>query len=418
MLLHEIEDPEIAAVKLYLHRLSRPVALRCNRYFTMMLLRATFVTLYAEQGGYSPRPTTVRGAGTMEIYAMREFDGHELVVFGHNAAVGLHAVVAVHSTALGPAAGGCRMWPYPTTDAAVVDVLRLSRGMSYKNAMAGLPFGGGKAVIIGDSRKLKSPELFEAFGRFVDSLGGRYITAEDVGTTTSDMESVRRATSFVSGLGRKPGEAGGDPGPKTAFGVYLGIKAAVKFRLGRTDLSGVSVAVQGVGGVGYHLCRLLAAEGAHLRVADVRPSAIERVRDELEAVEVPAESVLSQDVDVFAPCALGAILNAQTIPLLGAGIVAGAANNQLAEDKDGQALQHAGILYAPDYVINAGGIISVAREYQGGATEAQVTAEIYGIPARLTEIFERARRESRTTNAIADQMAQERIEASARRLVA
>ena len=354
----------------------------------------------------------------MEIYAMREFDGHELVVFGHNAAVGLHAIVAVHSTALGPAAGGCRMWPYPSTDAAVVDVLRLSRGMSYKNALAGLPFGGGKAVIIGDSRKLKSPGLFEAFGRFVDSLGGRYNTAEDVGTTTADMESVRRATAFVSGLGPKPGDAGGDPGPKTALGVLLGIKAAVKFRLGRTDLSGVKVAVQGVGGVGYHLCRMLAAEGAQLRVADVRPAAVQRVCDELDAVEVPPESVLSEDVDVFAPCALGAILNAQTIPRVGAGIVAGAANNQLAEDKDGQALQHAGVLYAPDYVINAGGIISVAREYQGGTTVAQVTAEIYGIPARLTEIFERARRENRTTNAVADQLAQDRIRASARRMVA
>ena len=354
----------------------------------------------------------------MEIYAMREFDGHELVVFGHNAALGLHAIVAVHSTALGPSAGGCRMWPYPSTDAAVVDVLRLSRGMSYKNAMAGLPFGGGKAVIIADARKQKTPELFEAFGRFVDSLGGRYITAEDVGTTTADMESVRRATKFVSGLGRKPGEAGGDPGPKTALGVYLGIKAAVKFRLGRADLSGVSVAVQGVGGVGYHLCRMLAADGARLLVADVRPAAIQRVCDEFKATEVPAESVLSQDVDVFSPNALGAILNAQTIPLLGARIVAGAANNQLAEDKDGVALQNAGVLYAPDYVINAGGIISVAREYQGGSTEAEVTSEIHGIPGRLTEIFERARRENRTTNAVADQMAQERIRGNAERKVA
>ncbi len=349
---------------------------------------------------------------------MREFDGHELVVFGHNAALGLHAIVAVHSTALGPSAGGCRMWPYPSTDAAVVDVLRLSRGMSYKNAMAGLPFGGGKAVIIADARKQKTPELFEAFGRFVDSLGGRYITAEDVGTTTADMESVRRATKFVSGLGRKPGEAGGDPGPKTALGVYLGIKAAVKFRLGRADLSGVSVAVQGVGGVGYHLCRMLAADGARLLVADVRPAAIQRVCDEFKATEVPAESVLSQDVDVFSPNALGAILNAQTIPLLGARIVAGAANNQLAEDKDGVALQNAGVLYAPDYVINAGGIISVAREYQGGSTEAEVTSEIHGIPGRLTEIFERARRENRTTNAVADQMAQERISGNAQRKVA
>jgi leucine dehydrogenase len=354
----------------------------------------------------------------MEIYAMREFDGHELVVFGHKAAVGLHAIVAVHSTALGPAAGGCRMWPYASTDAAVVDVLRLSRGMSYKNAMAGLPFGGGKAVIIGDARKQKSPELFEAFGRFVDSLGGRYITAEDVGTTTADMQTVRRVTAFVSGLGRKPGEAGGDPGPKTALGVYLGIKAAVKFRLGRGDLSDVSVAVQGLGGVGYHLCRMLAAEGARLRVADVRSTAVERVCDEFKAAAVPAGDVLSEDVDVFAPCALGAVVSAQTVPLLRARIVAGAANNQLAEDKDGQALQHAGILYAPDYVINAGGIISVAREFQGGMTEAQVTAEIYGIPARLTEIFERARRENRSTNAVADQMAQDRISAGTRRMVA
>jgi leucine dehydrogenase len=200
--------------------------------------------------------------------------------------------------------------------------------------------------------------------------------------------------------------------------VYLGIKAAVQFRLNRTDLSGVSVAVQGVGGVGYHLCRMLAAEGAQLRVADVRPNAVERVCDEFKALEVPAESVLFADVDVFAPCALGAILDSQTIPRLGASIVAGAANNQLAEGKDGLALQHAGVLYAPDYVINAGGIISVAREYQGGMSEAEVTAEIHGIPARLTEIFERARRESRTTNAVADQMAQERINLNARRMVA
>jgi leucine dehydrogenase len=353
----------------------------------------------------------------MEIYAMREFDGHELVVFGHNANLGLHAIVAVHSTALGPAAGGCRMWPYASTDAAVVDVLRLSRGMSYKNAMAGLPFGGGKAVIIGDARTGKTPELFEAFGRFVDSLGGRYITAEDVGTTTADMESVANATSFVSGLSRKPGEAGGDPGPKTALGVYLGIKAAVKFRLNRSDLGGVGIAVQGLGGVGYHLCRLLAAEGAELRVADVRPSAVERVCDEFGATAVSVENILAENVEVLAPCAMGAVLNTVSIPRLGAGIVAGAANNQLAEDKDGQALQAAGVLYAPDYVINAGGIISVAREY-GGGTEAQVTAEIHGIPGRLTEIFERARRLGLTTNAVADEMAQERIGRSARKKVA
>ena len=349
---------------------------------------------------------------------MRDFDDHELVVFGRDVAAGLRAVISVHSTARGPAAGGCRMWAYASTTEAVTDALRLSRGMSYKNALADLPFGGGKAVIIADPRSGKSPELFEAYGRLVDSLGGRYITAEDVGTTIADMEHVARATTHVSGLAPKVGEAGGDPAPKTALGVFLGIKAAVRFRMGRADLEDMTVAVQGVGGVGYHLCRLLAAEGVRLRVADVRSAAVQRVRDELNATVVRAESVISEDVAVFAPCALGAILNSASIPHLRARIVAGAANNQLAEDADGIALTQAGVLYAPDYVINAGGIISVAREYFGGASDAQVTAEIHGIPARLTEIFERGRREMRPTNSIADQMARERIGAGARRKVA
>jgi leucine dehydrogenase len=345
----------------------------------------------------------------MEIFDLREFDAHELVVFGHDAASGLRAIIAIHSTALGPAAGGCRMWPYASTAEAVADVLRLSRGMSYKNALAGLKFGGGKAVIIGDARKGKTPELFEAFGRFVDSLGGRYVTAEDVGTTTTDMTQVARGTRYVAGLGAAPGEAGGDPGPKTALGVFLGLKAAVKFRLGRADLTDVSVAVQGAGGVGYHLCGMLAAEGAKLSVADVRPIALQRVCDEFKARAVAVEEVLFEDVDVISPCALGAVLSAQSIPRLRARVIAGAANNQLAQGQDGAALPAAGILYAPDYVINAGGIISVSREYHGGASEAQVIADIQGIPARLTEIFERARRENRTTNAVADELARERL---------
>jgi leucine dehydrogenase len=345
----------------------------------------------------------------MEIFDRREFDGHELVVFGHDAATGLRAIIAIHSTALGPAAGGCRMWPYASTAEAVADVLRLSRGMSYKNAMAELPLGGGKAVIIGDARKHKTAPLFEAFGRLVDSLGGRYITAEDVGTTTADMASVARVTRYVSGLGAAPGEAGGDPGPKTALGVYLGIKAAVSFRLGRGDLRGVRIAIQGLGGVGHHLCGLLAAEGAELLVADVQPAAVRRASELYKAQPVAVEEVLALDVDVLAPCALGGVLDSQSIPRLRARIVAGAANNQLAEGVDGTALQAAGILYAPDYVINAGGIISVSREYHGGASEAQVIADIQRIPARLTEIFERARRENRTTNAVADQMARERL---------
>jgi leucine dehydrogenase len=354
----------------------------------------------------------------MEVFDRPEFDGHELVSFGYDHASGLKAIIAVHSTALGPAAGGCRLWAYANTAEAVADVLRLSRCMSYKNAMAGLPFGGGKAVIIADTGRPRTPELFESFGRFVDSLGGRYITAEDVGTTTADMAQVARVTRYVSGLGRAPGEAGGDPGPKTALGVFLGIKAAVKFRLGRADLAGVRVAVQGVGGVGYHLCRLLAAEGARLMVADVRAAARQRVVAEFPATPVSVEEVLFEDVEVLAPCALGAVLDAYSIPRLRARIVAGAANNQLAHGQDGQALAAAGILYAPDYVINAGGIISVAREYYGGATEAQVDADIHGIPVRLTEIFERARREGRTTNAVADEMARERLSRRPQKLVA
>jgi leucine dehydrogenase len=354
----------------------------------------------------------------MEIFDMREFDAHELIVFGDDAATGLRAVIALHSTALGPAAGGCRMWPYATMAEAVSDVLRLSRGMSYKNAIAGLPFGGGKSVIIGDPQKQKTPELFEAFGRFVDSLGGRYLTAEDVGTTTADMASVARATRYVAGLGRAPGEAGGDPAPKTALGVHLGIKAAVRFKLGRSDLEGLSVAIQGLGGVGSHLARMLADEGARLKVADVRAAAVRRVCDELGASAVAVEDVLAEDVDVLAPCALGAVINEQSIPRLHARIVAGAANNQLAQGQDGQSLLAAGILYAPDYVINAGGIISVSREYRGGATDAQVLEDIGQIPLRLTEIFERARHENRTTNAVADEMARERLGRHRQKMVA
>jgi len=355
----------------------------------------------------------------MEVFDMREFDGHELVIFGHDAPTGLRAIIAIHSTVLGPAAGGCRMWPYASTTEAAADVLRLSRGMSYKNAMAGLPFGGGKAVIIGDARTAKTPELFAAFGRMVDSLRGRYVTAEDVGTTTADMAHVERVTKYVSGLGRAPGEAGGDPAPMTALGVFLGIRAAVKFRLGRADLAGLTVAVQGAGGVGYHLCGMLAAAGARLKVADVLPQALERVCDEFKAAPVPAVQVLEEQADVLAPCALGAILDARSTRKLRVPVVAGAANNQLATPEDGEALRAAGVLYAPDYVINAGGIISVAREYYGG-TEAQVIEDIQGIPARLTEIFERARREGRAPNEVADRMARERLgrDGETRRLVA
>src|SRR6185437_13085055 len=275
------------------------------------------------------------------LFQLRDFDAHEQVIFGCDAASGLRAIIAIHSTALGPAAGGCRMWPYAASSDAIVDALRLSRGMSYKNAMAELPFGGGKAVIIGDPRD-KTPQLMAAFGRLVDSVGGRYITAEDVGTTTADMEQVARVTGFVSGLPHESGRSadpglpvGGDPGPKTALGVFLGLKAAVRFRLGRATLEGLRIAVQGLGGVGYPLCRLLAAEGASLCVADSRTGAAQRVCQELGAREVSVESILAQDVDVLAPCALGAILDSRSIPTVRAQVIAGAANNQLAREEDG-----------------------------------------------------------------------------------
>jgi leucine dehydrogenase len=348
----------------------------------------------------------------MDLYEMPDFDGHEKVVFGFDAATGLRAVIAIHSTALGPAAGGCRMWSYTSTEEALTDALRLSRGMSYKNAMAELPLGGGKAVILGDSRQDKTPRLFQAFGRLVDSLGGRYITAEDVGTSTEDMEQVAGVTRYVSGLSRKEGEVGGDPGPQTALGVYLGIKAAVKFQLNR-DLAGLTVAVQGLGGVGRPLCRLLAGDGARLKVADARADAAEQIRKELGAEVVSPDAIASEAADVFAPCALGAVLNSRSIPTLRTRVVAGAANNQLAREQDGHALMRAGILYAPDYVINAGGIINVSHEYRGGASEARVRADIGKIPGRLTEIFERARREERPTSVVADQMARERLKRAA-----
>ena len=349
----------------------------------------------------------------MDLFTLPDFDGHEQVVFGHDRATGLRAIIAIHSTALGPSAGGCRMWAYPTSEEALTDALRLSRGMSYKNAMAELGLGGGKAVIIGDAHAHKTPALFQAFGRLVEGLAGRYITAEDVGTTTADMEQVASQTRYVSGLKRASGEVGGDPGPKTALGVFLGIQAAVRFQLGR-GLEGLTVAVQGLGGVGHPLCRLLAAEGVRLKVADARTEVAERVREELGATVVPSQSILEQEADVFAPCALGAVLAEQSIPRLGARIVAGAANNQLAREIDGEALMRAGVLYAPDYVINAGGIINVAHEYRGGSSETAVHAAIKKIPQRLTEIFERARRESLPTSRVADQMARERLQAGRR----
>jgi leucine dehydrogenase len=337
------------------------------------------------------------------------FDAHERVAFHHDAQTGLRAIIAVHSTARGPGAGGCRFWQYRSSEEALTDALRLSRGMSYKNAMAALPLGGGKAVVLLDPKRPKSTEQLQAFGRFVDSLGGRYVTAEDVGASVADMEVVATQTRYVSGLPRTAVDADGNPGPKTALGVFLGIQAAVKFQLGHASLDGLTVAVQGLGGVGYELCRLLAADGAKLRVADIRPAVAQKAVNEFGAQASTPDSILFDAADVVAPCALGAVFHSHTIPRVKATIIAGAANNQLATAEDGARLHAAGILYAPDYVINAGGIISVGREYLGGATAQSIEAEIRQIPNRLTEIFTRSKATNRPASEVADQMARQLI---------
>jgi leucine dehydrogenase len=332
--------------------------------------------------------------------------GHESIHQFHDAATGLKAIIAIHSTVLGPAAGGCRMWRYDNEAEAVNDVLRLSRGMTYKNAMAGLPMGGGKAVILADPEFPPSDEMFLAFGRCVESLGGRYVTAEDVGVSVADMHTVKQVTDFVAGLPPTEGHAGGDPSPWTADGVFMGLQAAMQHRLGSDSLRDLKVAVQGVGKVGYDLCRQLHAAGAKLVISDVNESNLQRAQADFGAQVVNPDQILTQDVEVLMPCALGAILDEQSIPLLRAKIVAGAANNQLATPEDGQRLRDLNILYVPDYVINGGGIVSAALEYMGDKTEDDVRAQVALIPNRLSEIFTRADQLQKPTNLIADAMAE------------
>jgi len=347
----------------------------------------------------------------MGVFDHAEFDNHESLHYFQDQATGLKAIIAVHSTALGPAAGGTRRWTYASDADALKDVLRLSRGMTYKNAVAGLRFGGGKAVILADDKAPKSPELLRAFGRAVNSVGGRYVTAEDVGCSVDDMRYVREETEFVSGLPHSEGDAGGDPSPWTALGCFEGIQAAVKSRLDRDSLDGISVAVQGVGHVGIFLCRHLHEAGAQLLVSDVNRDNLKMVTDEMPAEVVPPAKLLFADVDVLAPCALGNILTSTTIPRIKAKIIAGAANNQLATAADGARLAEHDILYAPDYVINAGGIISVAGEYYGTSSEKQVRADVGRIKDRLLEIFAEAKASGRPTNELADDLARSLVAA-------
>ncbi|RJG09897.1 Glu/Leu/Phe/Val dehydrogenase [Pseudomonas cavernicola] len=348
----------------------------------------------------------------MSVFSHVEFDGHEQVVYGHDKASGLKAIIAIHNTNLGPALGGCRMWPYANDEQALRDVLRLSRGMTYKSALANLPLGGGKAVIIGDPHTGKSEALFQAMGDFVDSLCGRYITAADSGTGVAEMQIMAERSRHVAGAGQREafdgGIRNGDPSPSTAYGVFIGIQVAVKHRLRRDDLRGLKVAIQGVGQVGFSLARHLKEAGAELWVTDIVDANVRRAVEQLGAKAVSQNDIYGLDVDVFAPCAMGGIINLQTLEALRAPIIAGAANNQLADAQLAEELVRNGCLYAPDYAINAGGIIDVYFERSGGSA-AELKAHIEGIGNTLRQIFVRAEQEGRTTTAVADRLAEERF---------
>ena len=342
-------------------------------------------------------------------WGLPDFDAHEQIHFVADDKCGLRAIIAIHSTHLGPAAGGARFWHYAEDDDALTDALRLSRGMSYKNAMAGLPLGGGKAVILADANRSKSPDLLHAFGKAVEGLGGRYVTAEDVGMNVADMVEISRSTNYVAGLPNSAGDVGGDPGPHTSLGVFLGIKAAVKCALGKDTLNGLHIALQGAGsvatGVALHAC----AEGAKLSIADVDQKKAHRLADRAGGKVVSTDEILSLEADVVSPCALGAVLTEQSIGQLRTPVIAGGANNQLATPEDGQRLHARGVLYAPDYVINAGGIINVCTEYLGDGDASLVRQRIEGIPVRLEQIWSESAQTGRDPASVADAMAQRLI---------
>lgn len=344
----------------------------------------------------------------MSVFDHAEFDNHEEVVFCHDQETGLKAIIAVHDTTMGPSLGGTRMWNYANSEEALTDVLRLSRGMTYKSALAGLPLGGGKAVIIGNAATDKSDALFKAYGRFVNSLGGKYITAEDVNIRTSDIEIVASQTPYVAGTEAKAG----DPSPHTALGTYLGVKAAVKHQFGREDLEGLKVAVQGLGAVGYDFARYLADDGAVLTVCDVNQAAVDRAVKELGATAVSVDDIYDVEMDIYAPCALGATVNDATLKRIKAKVIAGSANNQLATPAHDKIVKDMGILYAPDYVINAGGVIHVCSE-AAEMTLEDTQARIRAIYDTLDRIFSRAKAENRPTGEIADELAREILAAKA-----
>ena len=344
----------------------------------------------------------------MKLFKELNSRGHEQVVFFNDPYSGLKGIVAIHNTTLGPALGGCRMWNYKTEEEAIIDVLRLSKGMTYKASIAGLNLGGGKAVIIGNSKKDKTEKLFRSFGRFVEGLGGRYITAEDVGTNINDMENVKIETSYVTGISKSLGGSG-DPSPVTAFGVYIGMKASVKEKLKKNSLQGLKISVQGLGHVGTHLVDYLCKDGAEVYVTDIDKKRVDYILDKYSCNFIKPTEILSKKVDIFAPCALGAIVNQNTIPELNCSIIAGAANNILENPlKDSEALVKRNILYAPDYVINAGGLINVANELEGYDKEKAFN-QAEKIYDTLMEIFKRSKKDIITTTQAAVLQAEDRI---------
>jgi leucine dehydrogenase len=342
------------------------------------------------------------------VSVFEHLDGeYEQVVFFHDPKAGLEAIVAIHSTTLGPALGGTRFYPFESEEAALRDVLRLARGMTYKAAAAGLDLGGGKAVIIGDPKRIKSEELLRSYGRFIETLGGRYITAEDIGTSRDDMDMIHRETRYVTGISPELGGSG-DPSPVTAYGVFLGMRACAEVAWGEHGLEGRTVAVQGVGKVGYHLVKHLVEEGARVVVSDLDVDNLGRAVRDFGVETAEPEKIHAIECDVFAPCAMGAVIRDDTIPELKCKVVAGSANNQLERPEHGEALAEMGILYAPDYVINAGGIINVADELLG-YNEERAKARVETVYRTLREIFEIARDRHISTAAAADAFALERI---------
>ncbi|WP_188453961.1 branched-chain amino acid dehydrogenase [Virgibacillus oceani] len=344
----------------------------------------------------------------MEIFSYMEKYDYEQLVFCQDKNSGLKAIIAIHDTTLGPALGGTRMWTYDSEADAIEDALRLAKGMTYKNAAAGLNLGGGKTVIIGDPKKDKSPELFRAFGRYIQGLNGRYITAEDVGTTVQDMDLIHMETDFVTGISPEFGSSG-NPSPVTAYGVYKGMKAAAKEAFGTDSLEGKTVAVQGVGNVAYTMCEYLHKEGANLIVTDINKEAVNRAVEAFGAKAVDPDDIYNVDCDIYAPCALGATVNDETIPQLKAKVIAGSANNQLKSAKHGDTIHEMGIVYAPDYVINSGGVINVADELNG-YNKDRAMRKVETIYDSLLKVFEISKRDNVPTYVAADRMAEERIE--------